>query len=363
VVLEQSLEAFDRAVLGFLPWTEALEAFASATGAHVGQIAGIDRHGSLIINMTSGVSDEQLAEYVASGGADPLINPRTRALLEAAPHRTVGESDFGDRDRFRHDPFYASFFARHEMPFCAMTKLIDTEEATVGVALLRSGRAGHVTADQRRYMDAAAPRLARTISAGITLERQKIDLIGGTLDHLTIPMFALNAEAQIVRMSPQAEALLAAGRTVRVIDGALAPVAADHRAPFTSAVAALSRLRPTPERRGTTLMLSSSTGEPSCFELIPLPIDSNGWLHAACCLVAIKASSWDRPSRATTLFRSCRLTKSERGVAELILLGHDVREISALRGVAESTVRNQIKALLGKTGFRRQIDFVRELGR
>lgn len=356
--LSRTIEGFDRAVLGLGSWRDALGDYATAVGAHVGQIAGIDGGGTLIINMTSGVSDEQVAEYVASGGPDPRVNPRTRAMIEAVPLRTIGESDFADRDTIRDHPYYRTFFTRHELPFCALTKLIHTPQAMVGVALLRSAKAGHVSDEQRRFMDKAAPRLARAVNAGLTLECQKIDLVGGTLDQLTIPVFALTAGAQIVRMSAQAEALLATGRPLRVTAGALAPVAAEVVEPFRRAVAALHRARPQIERCGTTFALPAPSGSAVRAELIPLPADSNGWLHAACCLLAVRpAAEVVRPN--LTLSGSYGLTRAECEIADLILQGFAATMIAELRGVSPSTVRNQIKSVLAKTGCRRQIDLVR----
>jgi DNA-binding NarL/FixJ family response regulator len=53
------------------------------------------------------------------------------------------------------------------------------------------------------------------------------------------------------------------------------------------------------------------------------------------------------------------LSKAEDRVARRILCGEQTKVIAASLGVAEATVHRHVKAILAKTGTRRQTDFVR----
>lgn len=56
------------------------------------------------------------------------------------------------------------------------------------------------------------------------------------------------------------------------------------------------------------------------------------------------------------------LTRAERGLLDALLAGATVAEHAALRKRSIHTVRFQLKALLAKTGCRRQVDLVRRFG-
>lgn len=53
------------------------------------------------------------------------------------------------------------------------------------------------------------------------------------------------------------------------------------------------------------------------------------------------------------------LTRAETEVANGLLMGYSPEEIGCLRRVSTSTVRQQVKSMLSKTGTSRQSDMVR----
>lgn len=56
------------------------------------------------------------------------------------------------------------------------------------------------------------------------------------------------------------------------------------------------------------------------------------------------------PDPVERIAREAGLSGSERAVLRKLLEGHSVRDIAAARATSESTVRSQIRSLLGKTG-------------
>jgi len=54
-------------------------------------------------------------------------------------------------------------------------------------------------------------------------------------------------------------------------------------------------------------------------------------------------------------------TPAQVDVAVGLLMGYSLEEIASLRGVSVGTVRNQLKAMLSKTGTSRQSDLIRLL--
>lgn len=361
-LVHQIIDAFHRAAIGLGSWHDALAAFTRHSGGHVGQIVGVDRNHALIVNLVTGSSQEQIDEYVATGGADPRVNPRTRAVLSAQPLATLAEADFGSYDALRRHPYYQSFFAKNEVPFSALTKLVEGDGRTVVMALMRSEGQGHLTDRQRKLIDTCAPRIRDAVATGLALERRQLDLIGGTLDHLDIAAFAVNAQGGIVTMSQAAEALLASQDYLSLRGRALSPLLPERQAAFAETIAATRRELPAIERRAGKLLLPSLRGGPVLLaEILPLPVDSEGWLHTACCLVTVRRRGERLDDLPDYLQQRYRLTPSECAVVMHLIDGLPPRGIAEARGVGEGTVRNQIKAILAKTGFSRQIDLIREL--
>ena len=361
-LIHQIIDAFHRAAIGLGSWHDALAALTRHSGGHLGQIAGVDRNQALIVNVVTGASREQVDEYLATGGPDPRINPRTRAALGAAPLTTLGEADFGSKDTLQRHPYYQGFFAKHEVPYSAVTKLVEGDGRTIVMALMRSEGQGHLSDSQRKLIDACAPRIRDAVATGLLLERRQLDLIGGTLDHLDIAAFAVNAQGAVVTMSQAAETLLASQDYLGVRGRALSPLLPERQAAFTDAIAATRRDRPALERRAAKLLLPSVSGGPALLaEILPLPADSEGWLHTACCLVTVRRRGERLDDLPQYLQQRYRLTPSECAVVLHLVDGLPPRAIAEARGVGEGTVRNQIKAILAKTGFSRQIDLIREL--
>lgn len=358
---EQVLEAFDRAARGQIGWSEALAGLAALTGVRVGQIGAIDRQGALVVNLFSGLSEADAADYLAAGSADPRVNPRIRAVLRAPPLRAITESDFGAPDRIRH-PYYAGFCARHDLPHSVLVKLQDDGHRVLFAALLRSAEAGPLSEPQRRLIEDAAPHIRDAIAAGLAQERQKIDLIGHMMDYLATPAIALNAQCQIVAFSPRAGAVLGDGRHLTARNGGLLLHSAERQRALAEAVAATCRTLGPTDRRGANLIIPAIDNGPMLIAAIaPLPIDGRGWLHTICCLAFLRRQSVPRDDLARYLAHRHLLTPSECEIALHLVEGRDARVIAGLRAVSEGTVRNQIKTVLAKTGHRRQLDLVTAL--
>lgn len=85
--------------------------------------------------------------------------------------------------------------------------------------------------------------------------------------------------------------------------------------------------------------------------------------HGPCALILIGDPARRGTIPINHLSKLYNLTSRERSVFEGVMLGHDVQEMAALRQVGMETIRSQLKAVLHKTGCRRQIDLLRLLAR
>jgi len=173
----------------------------------------------------------------------------------------------------------------------------------------------------------------------------------------------LEFSGAIVARSSIADALLGRGDYLSARRGILAPLLPERQCAFAAALAATARDHPAAQRRASKIIIPSVRGGPIMVaEIMPLPVDSDGWLQTACCMVTVRSRSERMEDLPLYLRERYRLTPSECLIVLHLVDGQSPRAIAVARGAAEGTVRNQIKAILAKTGFNRQIDLIRELG-
>jgi len=72
----------------------------------------------------------------------------------------------------------------------------------------------------------------------------------------------------------------------------------------------------------------------------------------------IQAAAEHQNELRTITERLARLTRREKEVLAALMAGHDVREIARANGVAEATVRSQVKSILAKLEMNSQISAI-----
>lgn len=113
-------------------------------------------------------------------------------------------------------------------------------------------------------------------------------------------------------------------------------------------------------------VISAPAGDRPPLRLLIVPIrqlSASVVGHGPCALILIS----DPVRRGTIpinhLGELYNLTGKERSVLEGMMLGHGVEEMATRRQVGTETIRSQLKAVLHKTGCRRQVDLLRLLAR
>lgn len=132
----------------------------------------------------------------------------------------------------------------------------------------------------------------------------------------------------------------------------------------TAAEAVRMALRRPPHARGLAMALNTQAGivdlrlvavDPESVPTLAPPLFGANRTPAA--LLALDWRKTDRNPAAESLARM-GLTNAEVSVALMLAEGLDATEIAIRRGSRQTTVRNQIKAVLFKTGSRRQAEVV-----
>lgn len=163
------------------------------------------------------------------------------------------------------------------------------------------------------------------------------------LDALSLAILQVDRNGRVLTLNAPAEALCGGSGVLRMREGRL--IAEGRQASLLQVLAAA-----TDEASPKAGMLRLARPNGSVMVLTASPLPAAG---AARALVVVKVAE-GLPSLAAKLREFLGLSPSEAWVAAALSGGRSLAEIALDRGVSELTVRTQLKAILNKTGCRRQ---------
>jgi DNA-binding CsgD family transcriptional regulator len=184
------------------------------------------------------------------------------------------------------------------------------------------------------------------------------------LDHLEQGVVLLDAKGRVLLVNRAANAILAAEKALRLMPhGLVAAVPCENRQ--------LSRLIQEAIATGKGLgldaggaMTISRDGQRTPLHVLIAPLRTKAiHLGRDVPVAAIFISDPDRKpgSNGASFVQLFGLTRAEARLAEILAGGESLRDAADKLGVAQSTVRSQLKAIFGKTNTNRQSQLVRIL--
>lgn len=355
---ERIVERFRMAAFGMDDWAGGLAAVARATGTNAVHLCGFDAAGALAFNLVTGATDDMVAEFLVEGGLDPAMNPRTRMVREGVPLRCMTDADLVDDATRAALPIYRGLFRRGDIEHAAIVRLA-MPGGTGGIAAMRGRSAGAMGVPECAVIDAIAPALSDIVGHATRLGTAQEGATLTTVEALGCAALLLDGAGRCVAMSQSAEALLAADGPLTLWRGQV--VARDRAGAATLGRAIGDAIDLRSGLRGACRVILRCPGGalPVTIEVTALPQRGSGPLSRARAMLMRRASP-PEPS-AEWLAAAYTLTAAEAAVAVLLARGHDAAAIAERRGSGVATVRSQIKALLEKTGTRRQGELIVKL--
>lgn len=357
-----TVDAFQAAALGAGEWLEALAGLAALTGSRCGQLIGLGSDKSMPFNWVTDLGQDYLEEFAAAGGADPAVNPIVRVGSQIPVMKIMASGDFITVEERRSNPFLVEHMPRHDISHICLTPLIKESERLVGLAVLRSGRQGEITAQQRALFTSLAPHVRAAVRTQLALEHQGGQLIAGTLDALSLEVFVCDRQGTVKAMTPRAEALVSRADVLRLRQGALQGMQADETHTLTDAIAAAagSLSRPGAPRLNT-LLLRGQRSSPLIVEVHPLPHREFSFGFEPRVLVVVRGTQRAPERRRVLLQTVYGLTEAETDVALRLVAGQSPEMIAASRNASVGTVRAQIRAIYTKLEVHRQSELMARL--
>lgn len=173
------------------------------------------------------------------------------------------------------------------------------------------------------------------------------------------PVLVLRADGGIEYANAAADALLVQGELLRAAEGHLVRAGSYSSAKLALLVGAASR--------GMTQQVAicartPAASPPAVLSLTQLPPETafqDRWPRATVLATLQMPPSIEPADRVPALAQSFGFTRAEIDVLQELAAGATPSDIAQRRQVRVSTVRSQIRGLLGKSGCRRQADLVR----
>lgn len=287
---------------------------------------------------------------------DWQFDPTHVASRQAAVGQWIDCGDLLDPQRPPQPEHVKDYALKHGIRWVAGGKVHGDEQVCVLVGLQRGSDGSPFEEDCRQRFEALAPHVRRAalLSAELQGLRKQRAFATAALDEMRHAAWVVDAGAHILHANRAAEALLAAGSAgpLRAHGGVL-QVAGTARAPRLEP--ALAQACGKGARKASAFQERVGPGATRwAIRVVPLQA-----LAGAALVYAAELPGMPPPARL--LQEIVGLTPGEAGVAFLLADGLNVKEIAAARGVTEFTVRTQMRALLAKTGARRQSELTQFL--
>ena len=254
-------------------------------------------------------------------------------------------------DELDHDPMYA-YLRQEGFGWCAGTLV----QAPTGDVLVfsweRRFEKGPFDDALVRGFDPLRPHLAR---AGLLAARLGLERARGAADALGI----LGLPAAVLYPGGRAMAVNAAMSELEpsVVRSRQRFELSDRNA---DGILAKHFAMPVEEwlRQAVSIPIARTRAAPMIAHLVPLRGAAHDIFTGAVFLLVMTPLTGPKVAAAELLEGLFDLTATEAQVARHISLGRTIGDVASLHGVAESTVRTQLKAIFAKTGASRQIELM-----
>ncbi len=346
-------------------WEPSLAALAAATGSRSGELIALGSGAAMPFNLMTNMPEDSNDLFLACRGSDPAVNPRVRAGSQAPILKVMAEADFLTPGEHERHPHYREFALPLDIPYICLTTLDRSHDLLVGLAVLRSGRQGHIETRQRECFGAVAPHVRAAVRTHMHLRGEGMALLAGTMEKLSMAAFVCDANGRVRNLTSAAEALVASGQGLELRQGRLLPMHDADARSLDEAIRAISggaRQVHAPALRTVVVRGPAPSDPATVIDVIALPQRGLELIGSPRVLLVARGRHHDDSHKTAILQSLYGLTAAEADIALQLVAGKPVDAIATGRGVSTGTVRLQIKTLLAKVGVSRQVELVARLG-
>lgn len=320
----------------------------------------------LFLELGSGLKHVSAPEYVDYYGH---ISPRVRHAEKVKSGEVTYDYAILSEAEMQVDEFYNDCMAPMGLRYFVAGHLLDGNGYLGALAVQLSARQGHVDQARIELMRTMLPHIQQAVDLKYRLAGTAVNKNGllECLEELAEAAILLGGDGKILHANSAAQDIFTADDGVafedgrisfratvcndkleRALDGVIGFNDAQETATETSFIA--------PRQSGARPYLVSVRRLPKRSERFDIP-----QLSAAAIVFIRDPGTYNRLD-TDLLAESHNLSATEVQIAVALDQGHSIKEIARQRGVAATTVRSQVYALMAKLLVKRQVDLIRVLG-
>jgi DNA-binding CsgD family transcriptional regulator len=346
-------------------WAGVLEEICAEFGFATGVLSVVSltnmRAG---VNAVSGTDSAQMARNGIEYGADII---ELWGGVERIQQYPLGEPIVQSQAVPREVIFSNRYYLEWALPkglFDAVAVGLVRDKMVVGNAIFSQHQSvGPVGDAQVGGLRLLAPHIRRAVTISNLFDMKTVEAatFAATVETLTVGVVLADEDSKIVHTNAAATAMLAAGHPILVRDGRIAVQSTTATSALQSAVAQAAKDEAALGQKGIGIPIPRPGGAPLVIHVLPLRRGHvrSGLIQRAAAALFVTSASGPPQLPHDALTQLYDLTPAEIRIFELICEGQTRTTISALLGIATSTVKTHLIHVFEKTGCRRQIDLVR----
>jgi DNA-binding CsgD family transcriptional regulator len=279
--------------------------------------------------------------------------PRAYALKHPG---FVTEAELFTSDELSQDEVYSEFYRKRGLDYRAGTIIPMPVGDSVAITIFRNGKQGPMTPDVVAWLDTLRPHLARASMTASRIGLERALAKTAAMQAIGLPAAVLNQRGRLVTTNALFDGLVPTLFQDRLHRIAVVDLAAD--ALLADALAAISM-----SQKACSIPVKGSGDRlPTILHLVPVRGAAHDvFAQSSVLLIATPINRVAVPT-AEVLQGLFDLTPMEARIARGMAEAQSLEAIARAHGVSRETVRTQLKAVLAKTGSRRQSELVALLG-
>jgi len=234
------------------------------------------------------------------------------------------------------------------------------------LCLWRTADQGPIDAHSRHHLDLLFPHILKALEVlkvCRAAERQ-LARAQAMADASPTAMLLISRRGSVIHKNAAAEALLAAEDTLCLRDGNLIATDASAKERLKTLLTKMNKIlaETAPHAETTQAIAIESASSGRTLNLLTAPLAPHRRERTGADVILVITDPGNQVTVPEHVLHSLYgLTKAQSEVANSLLMGFSLEEIAKTRGATLGTVRQQVKAILNRTGTERQRDLIRLL--
>jgi DNA-binding CsgD family transcriptional regulator len=304
-----------------------------------------------------GYEPAPMALYNAHYGAfDPFSEPG----VEKARVRLITGEELVPREDLVASEFYNDLLRPHDLEHLTVMPCLVRSDRLDVASFWRGAKQGPADPASLEILRQVMPHVQSALHLHHTFEalNERSILLETMLSHLPAAAFLLDRTGLVVSINPVGESILQSGNCIALSRGRLCLLDSAKNTRFEAILAKATGFGEVSCVPGA---MTVSRGAEQELQLLALPFLREGTVesHSARVLVFLHDPSTRPRPRAELMKAIYALTPTEGRMADLLIEGHEIRQVANLMRITLETARFHLKRVMAKTGTRRQVELMR----